>query len=415
MNLGRIAVFSYHTCPLSDEKDAEVGGMNTYILGLARALSQKGYRIDIYTRCVDKSSPEIVNVNSNLRVIHLMAGPTIEIPKARLDQYINEFLKNLNNFIGKEKLSYQLISAHYYLSGLIGLQIKKKYPIPLLITFHTLAVMRTLVAKEGENKYLKRIKAELLLVAKADKVIATSESDLEYIHTLYSCPLEKITVLTPGVDLKLFRPVDKRMAKEAIAADLNHKLILFVGRIEPFKGIDVILYAIKILVQKRPKPSFCLWIVGGNINNKSSWSRELERLDQIRTLLEIKSYVRFVGKKSREELPYYYNAAELVLLPSQYESFGITALEAMACGVPVIISDVAGISGLLDKKHRSLLTSASNPIGLAKKITNLLTNDAEHKRMSDEVLSKVSDLSWENIADQFIEILNSHSSSGKVV
>ncbi len=407
MDIKRIAVISYHTCPLTDEKDAEIGGMNTYILELSKALSKKGYGIDIYTRCVDKDSPEIRDVSKNLRVIHLGAGEPVEIPKKELAQYIPEFIRNLNLFIGKEGLSYDLISAHYYLSGLIGLQLKNKYQIPLFITFHTLALMKNLVAKSEEEKAdFGRIKTEFELVKYADKVIATSTSDLEYIHTLYNCPLSKISILTPGVDLKLFKPLDKYTAKKVIGASINHKLILFVGRIEPLKGIDVILYAIKILAQKNPDLEICLWIVGGNkIEDREKWSAELNRLEQIRKVLGIEIFVNFVGKKDRNILPYYYSASEVVLLPSQYESFGITALEAMACGIPVIITDAAGVSGLFDKKHRSLLTSSSNPIRLAKKIKNLLVNESEHKKMSEEVYKRVQDLSWDKLADKFSQIL----------
>lgn len=407
VDIKRIAVISYHTCPLSDEKDAEVGGMNTYILELSKALTQKGFIIDIYTRCVDKNSPDIVQILPNLRVIHLETGPTTEIPKKKLSQYIPEFTKNLNNFMEKENLSYGFISSHYYLSGLIGLELKKKLQIPLLVTFHTLALMKNLVAKsEDERETVLRIESELILTKKSDKIIATSESDLEYIHTLYNCPFKKISLLSPGVNLKLFRPIDKALAKKKIGADIDHKLILFVGRIERLKGIDVLLYAIKILIQKNPQLLFCLWIVGGSADRKL-WTRESHRLEEIRKLLKLTSYVKFVGRKRMEDLPFYYNSAEIVLMPSQYESFGIAALEAMACGIPVIITDVAGVSGLLDKKHSSLLTSASNPIGLAGKIKNLLTNKEEYYKMSKEVFKKVQDLGWEEVADKFIQILSS--------
>lgn len=378
----KIAVLSYHTCPLSDEQDAQIGGMNTYVLELSKALAQKGHVIDIYTRLVDKNTPQIVSVSSNLRVIHC---------------------QDIQNFIQQEKIRYDLLSAHYYLSGLAGLAIKKKYHIPLFITFHTLALMKNLVARRDEKADLTRIKAELMLSKKADKIIATGESDLEYIHTLYSAPLKKIFLLSPGVNLKLFRPINKLKAKEVIKANPDHKIILFVGRIEPLKGLDVLLYAIKILVQRNPKLQFCLWIVGG------TWSEEVIRLNELKLLLGIHAYVKFVGQKNRAELPYYYSSSEVVVMPSQYESFGIAGLEAMACAVPVIITDVTGISNILGKKHHPLLTSASNPILLAKKIKNLLTNREEHKQMSEEVFKKVQNLGWENVATNFTQIIESRS------
>lgn len=396
----RIAVISYHTCPLSDEKDAEVGGMNTYVLELSKALAEKGYVIDIYTRCEDKNNPEIVQIQTYLRVIHLKAGKEADISKKELLRYIDEFTKSVQDFTKKEKLKYDLISSHYFLSGLVGLELKRKYNLPLFVTFHTLALMKNLVARSGNEKEdLKRIESELLLTKKADKIIATSESDLEYIHTLYDASLKKIALLSPGVNLQIFKPINKQKAKELIKADLDHKLILFVGRIEPLKGLDVLLYAIKILVQRNPKLQFCLWIVGG------TESEEVIRLNELKLLLGIHSYVKFVGQKEHTKLPFYYSASEVVVMPSQYESFGMAALEAMACGVPVITTDVTGISNILGKKHHPLLTSASNPILLAKKIKNLLTNKKEHKQMSEEVYKKVQNLGWEKVADKFIQII----------
>ncbi len=384
----KIAVISYHTCPLSDEKDAEIGGMNTYVLELSKALAEKGYIIDIYTKAEEKNNYQIVQVQPNLKVVHLPAKD------------IQEFTKKLQNFIQQEKLTYDLLSAHYYLSGLVGLELKKKYHIPLFITFHTLALMKNLVARtDNEKADLTRIKTELMLSGKADKIIATGEGDLEYIHTLYGVPLKRIFLLSPGVNLKLFRPINKLDAKKMIKANPDHQIILFVGRIEPLKGLDVLLIAIKILVQRSPKLQFCLWIVGG------TWSEEVIRLNELKLLLGIHAYVKFVGQKNRAELPYYYSSSEVVVMPSQYESFGMAALEAMACAIPVIITDVTGISNILGKKHHPLLTSAGNPILLAKKIKNLLTNREEHKQMSEEVFKKVQNLGWENVASKFTEII----------
>lgn len=395
----RIAVISYHTCPLSDETDAEIGGINTYVLELSKAMSQKGCIIDIYTRCIDQNHCNTVEVATNLRVIHIIAGKPTSIPKKQLLKFIPEFIRNMQKFIEKEQLSYNLISAHYYQSGLIGLALKRQLKIPLMITFHTLALMKNLVARDDdEREEGARIKTELLLTKKADKVMATSESDSEYLHTLYNCPLEKIALLSPGVNLKLFRPVSKSEAKEKTGADINHKIILFVGRITPLKGIDVLLYAIRILTQKHPKIPLCLWVVG-------EWSQEFKRLQYIRKLLGISAYVKFVGQKKQAELPYYYNCAEVVVMPSYYESFGIVALEAMACSVPVIVSDVTGVSGLLDKEHNELLTSANNPIGLARKIGNLLVNQNRRKVMSEKVFKRVQNLGWDSVADKFAQTI----------
>lgn len=401
MKYKRIAVISYHTCPFAEGECTDVGGMNVYVLELSKELAKKGYLVDIFTRFVSKKSSEIVVISPSLRVIHLKAGKQKKIAKTKLTQYIPEFLNNFYKFTDGKKLNYDLVSCHYYLSGIIGLEIKKKLKVFLIVTFHTLALMKNLVARGEEGKEdFKRIKAEIILTQKADKIIATSEADAKYLNALYNCPIEKITILTPGVNLDLFKPISKKKAKKIINADFDYKLILFVGRIVPLKGIDVIFYALKILLEKNPGLHLCLWIVGQK-------SRELERLEEMRKLLKITTLVRFVGRKRQNELPYYYNASEIVIMPSQYESFGIIALEAMACGAPVITTDVAGVANLFDKNLASLITSASNPIFLAQKIENLLSDKKEYAKLSREVFEKVQDLSWENAANKFIKIIKS--------
>lgn len=384
MNYKRIAIISYHTCPLADEKITEIGGMNIYILELSKELARSRHLVDIYTHQADKNSPKIVNVTKNLRVIH--------IPVDKLKN-IRKFKANLDKFIREEKLTYDLINCHYYLSGLIGLNLKKKYQIPVTITFHTLGLMKNLVSQQETDP--ERISSEILLTKKADKVIATSDADAKYLLTLYHTSPTKLFILSPGINHELFKPIEKIQAKKTIGANPKHKLILFVGRIKPLKGLDVLLYALKILIHKNPDLKFCLWIVGGKKGVES------ERLKKIRKLLQISTFVKFVGEKRQEELPFYYNAAEMVIMPSQYESFGIAALEAMACGIPVIATDVTGVSDLFNEKQASLITSASNPILLAEKISNLLSDEAQRKKLSEEVLSKVKNLSWKKAAAKF--------------
>lgn len=404
----RLAIISYHTCPLSDHESREIGGMNTYVFELAKALSSAGYAIDIFTRMQDENSPRIVEVTPSLRVIHLKAGEPQTVSKKKLIRHTGEFLESFYSFVGQENVKYCLISSHYYLSGLIGLAIKKKFSIPLFVTFHTLGLMKNLVARgEEEREDIERIKIELSLVENADKIIATGKRDAQYIETLYNCPRGKIATISPGVDLQVFHPLDKTQAKKHIQADISDKLILFVGRLEPLKGIDTLLYAMKILLGKNPSMNVCLWIVGGDVSNdENTWSKELKKLEQIKKLLHIGAVVQFAGKKNREELPYYYNASEIVVLPSQYESFGITALEAMACATPVITTDVAGVSQLFDENLENLITSANNPILLASKMQNLLTNEKEHEKVSREVFEKVQNLSWADVSKNFIAILH---------
>ncbi len=406
MNTKRLAVILYHTCPLSDEIDAEIGGANTYVLELSKSLAQKGQTLDIYTRLQDADSPRIVQVTPSLRVIHLPAGEAKALSKKLLIEYIPEFLENFYAFMEQEKLSYSVVSCHYYLSGIIGLDIKKTLEIPMIMTFHTLGLMKNLVARsDDEREGPERIKTEIELVQESDQIIATSEADAQYIETLYGGSKKKISILIPGVNLDLFKPKDKAIAKRTIGVDADYKMILFVGRIEPLKGIDVLLYAMKILLNTNPDCKVCVWIVGGDVSKASEdWSKELKKLNAVRKVLGISTQVNFVGRKEPVALPDYYNAADLVVLPSHYESFGITAVEAMACGVPVITTDVAGVSDLLDDKHDFLITSANNPIMLAEKIQDILENEEKYDKIGHELSQNVQDLSWNDAAGRFLKL-----------
>ncbi|RJQ36554.1 glycosyltransferase [Candidatus Microgenomates bacterium] len=409
MNRKRIAMISLHACPLASKEGEETGGMNVYVLELSKKLSESGFIIDIFTRIKDKEKPKIVLINKNLRVIHLKAGPEEQIPKKEIIQHIPEFVKNFNGFKSSEKINYDILHCHYYLSGLAGLSIKETSKIPLIITFHTLGLMKNLVARnELETEEKERIKIEKTLGKKADKVIALSQSDGNYLQYLYEIPKEKIMVINPGIDTEIFKPIDKEKAKSIIKADINHKIILFVGRIEPLKAIDVLLYALKILYEKNPSLSFCLWIVGGKIARKNPvWPQELQKLEELAKTLNIRSVIKFVGQKPNTELPFYFNASEFVVIPSHYESFGMATLEAMACGIPVITTNVSGVSSLFDKKHQKLVTSSNNPLLLAKQMENLLINKKEHKNLSGEISKKVEDLSWEKIAKKITIVYRS--------
>ena len=399
----RIAMISYHTCPLASFEGKETGGMNVYVLELSRALVQRGYTIDMYTRCQAPDNPTTVDIEPNLRLVHLPAGPPGSVLKKHLVGFIQEFSMNMDKFMRENGLSYDVFHCHYYMSGLVGLELQNvmKRPLPMVMSFHTLGLMKNLVARnEFEHEEEERISAEFLLMKEAKKVIAVSDMDFGYMYFLYGVPKEKLVIISPGVDTKLFAPMDRFRAREHIGVRTG-KLILFVGRVEPLKGADLLLYALKILVTKNPGLHVCLLIVGGDVSDKPvMWSKPLKSLEELRKTLDIPAIVKFVGQEPQQELPYYYNAADVVVMPSHYESFGMVALEAMACGVPVVTTDVMGVSSLLDEKHRSLITSVNNPFLLAAQIEKLLTNETYYRKVSAEIQKDVQDLNWTSVAEQ---------------
>jgi len=367
-----IAMISYHTCPRASAEGKETGGMNVYVLELSQALARMGHHVDIFTRSHEKGDPLVIEEAANLRVLHIPAGPQAPLPKKSLIGYIPEFIANAKSFVHDEQGSYDIMHAHYYQSGLVAEKVLKEFKIPFVMSFHTLALMKNLVARDTlERESLTRVHAEERLVRTADQIIASSENDREYTRYLYDAPSEKISVIYPGIDASLFRPIDKTEARAHIHADREHKIVLFVGRIEPLKGIDTLLYAMKILKKQKPNAQICLWIVGGDTSEKQTkWPKTLKLLARLRETLGIPdSHVHFAGRQPQTELPYYYNSADVVVMPSHYESFGMSALEAMGCGIPVITTNVAGISA-----HVSHVTSANNPLLLAETISHVLAH-----------------------------------------
>lgn len=412
----RILMISYHTCPLASEEGKETGGMNVYVYELSQHLAKLGHTVDVITRCQDAKEKKTVDVSRNFRVIHLTAGPQIPVVKKKLLAFVPEFVDSLENFIAEEKTTYDLLHAHYYQSGLIATEIKKKLlpSAPFLMTFHTLALMKNLVARtEEELEDEIRIQAELDISKKANVIITPSESDQQYLHLLYDVQIEKTVEIPPGVNTDVFKPLSKTEAKKYLRLSEKEKIILFVGRIEPLKGVDALLYALKILCREAPDLSIRLLIVGGDISeHHAKWSDQLRHLDQVRRLLGIADCVQFVGQKPQHELRYYYNAAEVVVMPSHYESFGMAAAEAMACGTPVITSNVTGISNLIDERRSTLITTVNNPLLLASQLKQLLTDEKIYEEVRNNIMENVEELSWERVVKQIEAVYESSSLRG---
>ena len=394
-----LAVISYHTCPLALQEGKQTGGMNIYVLELSKALSKLDLKLDIYTRAQGSKDPLIVNLNPHLRLIHLPTGVKKPLPKAALLKLTPQYSKNLINFIKKNQLHYHIIHSHYYLSGLIGTKLKTLLPNSKhLITFHTLALMKNLVARHHHEQPLpERIKAELDLIKKVDQIIVPSENEKNYLQHLYQADPKKLSIIPPGIDLDLFKPMSKLKAKKIINADPDHKIVLFVGRLEPLKGIDTLIYAIKILTSKHPDSKICLWIVGNDISKTSS---EQKKLEHLKNLLHLPGSVKFINQKSQKDLPHYYNASEVVVMPSHYESFGMVALEALACNTPVITTEASGISSLIIKTKNSTLSSPNHPLALANKIEHLIKNPFKLPKAFSKSRSNLKHLTWDNIAQK---------------
>lgn len=398
----RVAMISYHTCPLASQEGKESGGMNVYVLEIGKALAAKGVQVDVFTRSQEADNIPVVTVVPGFRVIHVVAGPQSHISKKEVMPYIDDFSRGVQEFYDTEKTLPDVIHAHYYLSGLIASNLTKLFgkAIATVMSFHTLALMKNLVARdESEKEEVSRITAELQLCREAHAILATSQSDKDYLQYLYDADVTKVYVIPPGVNPLTFHSMDPIESKSRVGVPSNQHMILFVGRIEPLKGIDMLMYAMKIVTKRNPTIPVTLCIAGGDISQPlPSWSKTLQSLNTIRSVLNLQATVSFAGKKTQEELLYYYNAAIMVVMPSHYESFGMAALEAMACAVPVITTNAAGISGLIDDEHGKLITSVNNPLLLAEQIEFLLLSPSVRAEVGAKLQKSVSDLSWSTVA-----------------
>lgn len=408
----KIAHFLFHTCPLAAKEGKETGGANVYVLELSKELARQGITVDMYTRCQHPDNPEMVAVAPRLRLIHLPAGPD-NADKKELIRYVDDYAQRWLGFTAQHQLKYDLLHAHYYLAGMIGERIRQKIgPLPLVMSFHTLALLKNLVARtEKEKEEDARIRAENGLVKKADRIIVPGASERDYLKYLYQAPAAKLSVIPPGVDTGLFRPAAQKKAKSHIRASGPEKIILFVGRVEPLKGLDTLLYALKILTAQNPRLKIALWIVGGDTSLPGSdWPAELKKLKHIEKTLELSIPIHFSGRQPQSKLPDYYNAAEVVVMPSHYESFGMVALEAMACGVPVITTDVTGVAATFDRHRPEIISSVNNPLLLASQIGHLITRPAVRRRIGTDLQRQAAQYDWEKITTRILDIYQSASS-----
>ncbi len=408
----RVAIITVHECPLASSEGKERGGINVYTFELSKALSRLGWQVDAYTRVQDDINPRVVVVNDNFRVIHIESGAHTPLSKKEILTTLPEFTRNVAAYIRQHTLTYNVLHGHYYLSGIVGKLLNEiqQTETPLIMTFHTLGLMKQLVARSKDtDDPPERILLERDLVTYADTLITSSDAGKEYLAALYDAPENNIITIPPGVDTNLFRPIPVSLAKKHINADTHHKIILAVGRIDPVKGFDVLLVSLKMLLRKYPGYSdrLCLWIVGGDVGqNQNEWSRELKKLDHLRKTLRLSATVKFVGPQPQEELPYYYSAADVLVMPSHYESFGMVALEAIACGTQVIATDVTGISPILKELPQGHIVSANNPLALAEQIKHVL-DGAPHVPATTEAIRMFD---WDTIAERVSKVYTAAAS-----
>lgn len=403
-------MLSYHTCPLATLGGKDTGGMNVYVRDLTRELGRLGIHVDVFTRSQNEHVPHVLHdLGFGNRVVHVPAGPEIPFPKNELEGYIPQFVDGIRLFAKEKGVKYDLIHSHYWMSGLAAEALSDGWAgIPILHMFHTLGEMKNRVARsEAEREGAYRLDGERQVVATADRIIAATPAEQAQLEWLYKADSRKVTVIPPGVDTSHFYPIPADEARQFIGLASDARMILFVGRIEPLKGVATLIQAVACLRLKDLKEPVHLAVIGGDPEaGADDISEEMIRLQKLCDDLTVGKMVVFLGKRGQDTLPYYYSAAEVVVMPSYYESFGMVALEAMACGTPVIASQVGGLAFLVQDGVTGYTVPTEDHIALCERLTSLLGDEILRRKMGNNAVENAQNYNWEKIASQIVQVYN---------
>jgi D-inositol-3-phosphate glycosyltransferase len=401
-----IAFISEHASPLAILGGVDSGGQNVYVAALAEQLARKEYCIDIYTRKDRTDLPEMVEWKPNIRVIHITAGPATAVPKEQLLQYMDSFTLNMLRHIRRHKLHYDLVHAHFFMSALVASDIKKVLKIPFVVTFHALGLVRRLHQKEKDAFPPERIRIEKYIVQDADMLVAECPQDRDDLVNLYGANPARIALAPCGFNPAEFHPVRKEEARQLLGLPADEKIVLQLGRMVPRKGVDNVIRAMGEL--KTYPGKLRLMVVGGESDTPDpAGTPEIRRLQGIAEEQGVADKVTFTGRRSRDVLKYYYAAADIFISTPWYEPFGITPLEAMACGTPVIGSDVGGIKYSVAHRKTGFLVPPKDPKSLADAMLLLLSNPALYRSMQRNAIERVNNLfTWGKVAEHMHKIYN---------
>ena len=394
MSVNRVAFISFHACPLLAPGEGKSGGMNVYVRQLGRALGNLGLEIDIFTRRHSAGVPDVEEIIPGVRVVHLEGGGPDE-PLETLFTRLPEFLENLNAFRIENDLAYDAVHSHYWLSGWVGRHLAEELGIPHVVTFHTLSLIK-MQSRAGEMEPVQRQREERKLIATADRVVAFSPHERDAMVRLYGADRRQIVLAPCGVDLDRFQPLDREESRERLGLN-GDKVLLYVGRIESLKGLDLLVHT---AAQLETCEGVRVLVVGGDDGAHG----EAARVRQLAEDLEVGGIFDFVGRVDQAELPWYYSAADVCVVPSFYESFGLAALESMACGTPVVASRVGGLSTVVQHGRTGYLKSWRCPEAFANSLEMILSSEMLQQSMGLAARRRAEALGWDQVAGQIRDI-----------
>ena len=396
----RIAMISEHASPLGCLGGIDSGGQNVYVDQVARGLGRIGYDVDVFTRRDAADLPTFVELAPGVKVVHITAGPARCVPKEELLPYMDEFADRMATICGSRS-SYDLAHANFWMSGLVAERLKRRCGLPFVVTFHALGKVRRLHQGGADRFPPQRSAIEGKVMEEADRIIAECPQDEDDQIRLYGADPRKIEIVPCGFDPAELWPIDRVEARRRLGLDPRERIVLHVGRMVPRKGVDDAILAFARL-GKRHGVAARMLIVGGETDDADPVATpEIGRLMQIAEQEGVADRVVFTGRRERQALKYYYSAADVFVTAPWYEPFGITPVEAMACGTPVIGSNVGGIKYTVRDGQTGLLAPPRNPDALGEKLAEFFALPERAEKMSQQAIRRANEsFTWRQVSRQ---------------
>ncbi len=400
----RVAVLSVHTSPMDQPGTGDSGGMNVYVRAVAERLASRGMAVDLFTRCRGGDDHEVKTIAPGIRVVSVKAGPCEVLPKAELPRYLPEFLGGVLRVAHEDGRGYDIVHSHYWLSGWVGRAVKSSLGAPLVASFHTLGKVKNYSLARGELPEPDvRLAAEQAVIAEADRVLAPTPTEAAQLVGLYRADPASVRLVPPGVDHLLFVPGDRARAREHLHLS-GLRLALYVGRLQPHKGPDVAVRTLAEAVARDPDVAgdLVLAIVGGPSGPDKG--AEVARLLELAAALGVSERVMLFPPQPQPKLVDFYTAADVVLVPSRSESFGLVALEAQACGTPVIAADVGGLPYVVEDGRSGFLVEGHDPGDHADRLLQILRDPRLQSSFGDEAARQALRFTWDATTDQMVSV-----------
>ena len=393
-----VAYLSLHSCPLQQPGVGDAGGMNVYIRELGRAMAEQGTEVVVFTRLSDEPTPEVVEVTPGFRVVHIEAGPRRPIPISEMPGLVAEFAEGTLAWIDQNGASFDILHSHYWLSGWAGVLLKEKLHLPLANSFHTLGRVKDLTRRsDQEPERPIRALTEEEVIARSDCVVASTPFEFDDLMEHYGADPARLCTSPPGINHSVFRPGSKRQARSWTGLG-DDPIVLFVGRIQPLKGVDVAIEALGMLSDERAQ----LVIIGGP--SGSQGQAEMARLRELATDSGLSDRVYFIPPVDRSRLAGFYQAADAVIMPSRSETFGLVAVEAQACGTPVVAAAVGGLPYIIEDGKSGLLVAGHDPADYAAALDRVLSDKDLSATLSAGALDHSERFSWDATVSRFLEL-----------